>query len=325
MISRRQILVGGALVAARTMAGFGQEPRQQTADAEAEVVVRPPGVLIESHVHMISDDLVKFPLAEKDARMRPEPVEAFMKFASEAKLDHAVIVTPEPYQDDPSYVEYCLSGPSGKFFKAICLLDPIDPRTPKRLADLAGRHPGQIVGMRIHELHAVGTPSTTTGILRDRDLKDPQMAVTWRAAHELGLGILIQCTPHFAPEIGSLAAQFPEMPVTLDHLSRPGQGTPEEYVEVLKLGKLPNIYIKFTTTGVTSASKQPYPHLDAKPLVRRVYEAFGPDRIMWGELGLNMEQFGKAIQLLDAQLDFVTEPEKRKIRGLTAKKLYKFV
>jgi predicted TIM-barrel fold metal-dependent hydrolase len=150
------------------------------------------------------------------------------------------------------------------------------------------------------------------------------MAVTWGAAHELGMGILIQCTPHFAPEIGALAEQFPDMPVMLDHLARPGQGTAEEYAEVLNLGKLKNVYIKFTTTGVTSASKQPFPHLDAKPLVKQVYEAFGADRMMWGELGLNMAQFGKAIQLFDVQLDFVQEPEKEKIRGLTAKRLYNF-
>jgi hypothetical protein len=58
------------------------------------------------------------------------------------------------------------------------------------------------------------------------------------------------------------------MPVTLDHLVRPGQGTSDEYLEVLKLGKLPNIYMKFTTTGVASASKEPYPgfaYLRGKP------------------------------------------------------------
>jgi predicted TIM-barrel fold metal-dependent hydrolase len=178
--------------------------------------------------------------------------------------------------------------------------------------------------MRIHELHTLGTPSTTTGVLRDRDLKAPQMEITWRAVHELGLGILLQSTPHFAPAIGDLAKKLPSMPVVLDHLDRPGQGTSEEYEDVLKLGKLPNVYMKFTTTGVTSASKEPYPHLDAKRLVRRVYDAFGADRMMWGELGLNMPQFGQAVQLFDTQLDFLPELERKKIRGLTAKKLYKF-
>src|SRR5665213_286759 len=207
MLSRRNLLkVGGAIVAANAWKGFGQ-------DTESQSVVRPPGILIESHVHMISDDPVKFPFAQRTGASRPEPVEAFMKFAQEAKLNHAVIVTPEPYQDDPSYMESCLSGPYGSFFKAICLLDPISPATPQRLKELSARHPGQIVGMRIHELHPVGTPSTTTGTLHDRDLKDPQMAVTWRAAHELGLAIQIQCIPHYAVPIAELAARFRDTPI----------------------------------------------------------------------------------------------------------------
>jgi hypothetical protein len=68
---------------------------------------------------MISNDPVKFPFAQKNARSRPEPVEAFMKFAQEAKLDHAIIVTPEPYQDDPSYMSHAylgLLGASSKRF-----------------------------------------------------------------------------------------------------------------------------------------------------------------------------------------------------------------
>jgi predicted TIM-barrel fold metal-dependent hydrolase len=321
MISRRELVVGGALVAAHNFMGLSQTKEMTASTA----VKRPEGTLIESHVHMISDDPIKFPFANKAAKNRPETVESFSKFAQEAGISHAIIVTPEPYQGDPSYMEYCLAHePSKGFFKAICLFDPIDPATPAQLKALVERHPGRIVGMRIHELHELGTPSTTSGLLRDRDMKDPQMAVTWRAAHELGLGILIQSTPHFASAIGDLAAKFPAMPVMLDHLDRPGQGTPEEYNDVLKLAKSPNVYIKFTTTGVASASKEAYPHLDAKPLVKRVYEAFGPDRMMWGELGLDMDQFGKAVQLFDTQLDFVPESDRKKIRGLTAKKLYAF-
>ena len=34
--------------------------------------------------------------------------------------------------------------------------------------------------------------------------------------------------------------------------------------------------MKFSNSGVTSASKQPFPRLDANPLVRRIYEALGP-------------------------------------------------
>ena len=111
------------------------------------------------------------------------------------------------------------------------------------------------------------------------------MAVTWQAAHELGLDIQIHCIPHYAAQIGELAAKFRETPVILDHLARPGQGTPEEYDQVLKLAKLPQVYMKYSSTGVETISKEPYPHADAKPLVKRVYEAFGADRMIWGGLG----------------------------------------
>ena len=82
--------------------------------------------------------------------------------------------------------------------------------------------------------------------------------------------------------------------------------------------------MKFSSTGVASASKQPFPHLDAKPLVRRVYEAFGADKMIWGELGGNMQEFQQAVRLFDVMFDFAPEPERKKIRGLTAKKLFAF-
>ena len=305
MISRRE-WIAGTLLATRALAA------------------RPPGLLIDSHVHMVSDDAAKFPFAQ-GRTSRPLPVEQYSKFAVEAGISHTVIVSPEPYQDDMRYLEYALTrGPSEGFFKGTCLFDPIDPETPKRLEALVKRNSGRIASLRIHELHPAGTPSTTTGAIRDRDLKDPRMETTWRATHELGLSMLIQLIPHYAPQIGDLAAKFREMPVILDHLARPGQGTAEEYEQVLKLAQIPRVYMKFSGTGVGSASKQPFPHEDAKPLVKRVYEAFGADRMIWGELGATMAQFDQAVQLFDSMFDFAPEPERAKIRGLTSQKLFAF-
>jgi predicted TIM-barrel fold metal-dependent hydrolase len=70
--------------------------------------------------------------------------------------------------------------------------------------------------------------------------------------------------------------------------------------------------------------KQPFPHQDAKPLVKRVYQAFGPDKILWGELGVNMTEFQQAAQLLDLMLDSASPSERAKIQGLNAKKLFAF-
>jgi predicted TIM-barrel fold metal-dependent hydrolase len=321
MITRRKWIAGAAALAGvRAMQGMtGALPDTSS------VPGRPQGVLIESHIHLFAGDPDRFPYNNASYKPATAPVERYVQFAREVRLDHAVIVHPEPYQDDHRYLEYSLAHePAPGFFKGTCLFDPIDPATPERMRALVEKHPRKIVALRIHELHAAGTPSTTSGLIRDRDLNDPQMAVTWRAAHDLGLGIQIHCIPHYAKPIGNLAGRFRETPVILDHLARPGQGTPQEYEQVLALAKLPRVYMKFSRTGVESASKQPFPHLDAKPLVRRVYEAFGPDQMIWGELGGNQAQFEQAVQLFDTMFDFVPEADRRKIRGLTSQKLFAF-
>src|ERR1700722_6276513 len=326
MISRREWMVS----ALATTHAWAAQPRGMKQIAKmlasaAPVLGRPKGILIESHIHLFAGDPARFPYNSGSYTPRTEPVETYVKFAQEAHIDHAVIVHPEPYQDDHRYLEYSFAHePSPGFFKGTCLFDPISPDTPKRMQALVRRNPGRIVALRIHEIHAAGTPSTTSGVIRDRDLKDPQVEVTWRAAHELGLAIQIHCIPHYSVAIRELANKFPDTPVILDHLARPGQGTPEEYEQVLKLAQIPRVYMKFSSTGVASASKEPFPHRDAKPLVRRVYGAFGPDKIIAGEWGGNMTEFHQAVELFDLMFDFAPETERAKIRGVNAKKLFGF-
>jgi predicted TIM-barrel fold metal-dependent hydrolase len=325
MISRREWMLG----ALATAHAWTAQPKglKRMADALASTssgASVPPEALIESHIHLFAGD-PRFPYNSASYPPKPEPVEEYVKFAQEAHIDHAVIVHPEPYQDDHRYLEYSFAHePSPGFFKGTCLFDPIDPETPTRMQALVRRNPGRIVALRIHETHAAGTPSTTKGLIRDRYLKDPQMAVTWRAAHELGLAIQIHCIPHYAIAIGELASRFQDTPVILDHLARPGEGTPEEHDQVLKLAQIPRVYMKYTRTGVASASKQPFPHEDAKPLVRRVYQAFGADKMILGELGGNMAEFQQAIQLFDFMFDSAPQSERARIRGLNAKKLFAF-
>jgi predicted TIM-barrel fold metal-dependent hydrolase len=318
-MTRREWMAGAAALA-------GSEMMQTTLASEPSAVpARPAGILIESHVHLFAGDPVRFPYNSASYPPTALPLEKYVAFAREVKLNHAVIVHPEPYQDDHRYTEYCLAHePSPGFFKATCLFDPIDPATPQRMRALVEKHPGKFVALRMHVMHEPGTPPSNSGLIRDRDLAHPQVAVTWRTAHELGLAIQIQCIPHYAPQIGELAARFPQTPVILDHLARPGQGTPQEYERVLTLGKQPQIYIKFGKTGVETVSKQPFPHADAKPLVRRVFEAYGHDKIIGGEYGENLAEFAQAIQLVDTLFDFASEMDRKRIRGLTSQKLFAF-
>jgi predicted TIM-barrel fold metal-dependent hydrolase len=288
----------------------------------AALTAAPKQLLIDTHVHLFADDPERFPY-HQSATYRPpaQSLESYAAFVREAGLTHTIIVHPEPYQDDHRYLEYCFAKePSAGYFKGTCLFDPVVPETPARMAELEQRNPGRIVALRIHENRTAGVEPTVGGPIRDRDLKHPAMRVTWRKAHDLGLAIQMHMIPLHAPEVGALAREFADTPVIIDHLSRAGQGTAEEYARVLDLAKLKNVWMKFS--GVNYSSQEPPPHRDAKPLVRRTYDAFGPDRMIWGGLGMNMRDFERNRATFEELFAFATERDRAKIRGTNAAKLF---
>jgi predicted TIM-barrel fold metal-dependent hydrolase len=278
--------------------------------------------VIDTHIHLFADDRKRFPFHPSGTyQPAPAPLEPYKAFVREAGIDHTVIVHPEPYQDDHSYLEYCFANePSPNFFKGVCLFDPIRADTGDRMAELIKRNPGRIKALRIHTNREAGVAPTTTGPIRDRDLNDPMLRKNIGKAHDLGLGIQMHFIPLHAVEIAKLARDFPKTPFILDHLARSGFGTAEQYDKVLAMGKLGNVYMKFS--GVGYSSKQDPPHADVRPLVRRTFDAFGPDRMIWGGLGQTLAQWKQAQAIFDTHLGFASEQDRAKIRGLTAAKLF---
>ena len=276
--------------------------------------------LVDTHVHLF--DPKRFPYHPAATyKPPPEPLEPYAKFALAAKLDSAIIVHPEPYQDDHKYLEYCFRHePRPGFFKGTCLFDPISKDTPQRMQSLMTKSPGKIVALRIHAVQPLSKEPTVSGPIKDRDLRHPQMKQTWEAAHFLGLAIQMHFIPEQAGRIRELAQQFPQVTVVLDHLGRPGQGTSAQVEEVLRLAQLPRTILKFS--GLTYVSKQPSPYQDAAPLIRKYYDAFGADRMIWGGLGMNLKQFAEQTKAFNVLLSFATEREKDLIRGLNAKRIF---
>lgn len=290
----------------------------------AALTAAPGAPLIDTHIHLFASDQKKFPY-HRNAVYKPaaQDLQPYLAFVKQAGIDGVVIVHPEPYQDDHSYLEHCFAHePKRGFFKGTCLFDPIAPETPDRMTALVKGNPDRIVALRVHVNREAGVKPTVAGPIRDRDLKHPAMKTTWRRAHDLGLAIQMHTIPLHAPEIVALAREFSSTPVIIDHLSRAGQGTPEQYNRVLEMAKLPNVYMKYS--GVRYSSKQDPPHRDAAPLIRRTFDAFGPNRIIWGGLGMNMADFKQNSATLDVLFDFASPADRAKIRGGTAAKLFRF-
>jgi predicted TIM-barrel fold metal-dependent hydrolase len=117
-----------------------------------------------------------------------------------------------------------------------------------------------------------------------------------------------------AVSIGKLAGEFRSTRVILDHLGRNNQGTDTEWNDILALAKLPNTVMKFSGLD--------YSPLKLEQRVRQVFDSFGPDRIIWGGLGMNLPAFAAAKKRLDTLFAFASESDRKKIRGLNAIKLY---
>lgn len=303
-LSRRELFAGAAVL------------------SSASCAANTAGPVVETNAHIYSEDVRRFPFHPNRTYTPPfAPLEPYLRFVKEANIGPVVIVHPTPYQDDHRSLEYYLSQePSPGFFKGTCFFDPVDPRTPGRMKELASRHPGRIMALRIFEDRKADAPPTKSGTIRDRDMRDPMVKVVWRAAGSLGMAIQMNAIPGHAPQTFALASQFADVGVIMDDFGRPNEGTPEEYTNVLKLANLPNVYMKFASLGSLSH----WPDPDLRLLSRRVFDAFGPDRMMWGELGNNMQQYQKNAAQFEQLLDFASRSDRAKIRGLTAIKLFKF-
>lgn len=267
--------------------------------------------IVETHVHLF--DPARVPYApDAPYRPAPYPLEAHVKLVESAGLATSVIVHPEPYQDDHRYLEYCFAHePRAGYFKGVCLFDPLREETPQRLRSLMGRWPGRIVAMRIHETKMV---PEATGPIRNRDMKDPGMRACWKALTALGVAIQMHFIPGQARNIRNLAEKIPDATVILDHMGRPGDGTEQEYEEVLRLAELPHIILKYSGWDMYKG--------DLSRLTRRIYDAFGPDRIIWGMLGSTIEEYRRQAARLEELLGFATAADRAKIAGGNAMRLF---
>ncbi len=277
---------------------------------------------VETHLHLFSPDRQRFPY-HPNAVYKPEPAPLpdYLQVAAEVGIDRVVIVHPEPYQDDHSYLEYCFANePSEMFFKGTCLFDPTDVATPERMAELVERNPKRIVALRIHITRERDAAPTNEGPIRDRDLSKRQVRDTIRAAHKLGLAIQFHMIPAHAESVHFLAAEFPQTVMLIDHLARSGFGTPAEFAQVMDMANLPNVHMKFS--GVRYSSRQEFPYRDTRALVRDVFEGFGPDRIMWGGLGKTAADFRLQSDLLKETFAFTNLANIDKIRGGNAMRLF---
>jgi predicted TIM-barrel fold metal-dependent hydrolase len=142
----------------------------------------------------------------------------------------------------------------------------------------------------------------------------------WPAAEKAGLPVYF-----FAPGNGAafapIAERHPGLTLIIDHMNlsldvKKNNQIDSALAQTVALAKYPNVSCK--VSAVPGLSSEPYPFRDVAPYVKRVFDAFGPQRCYWGTDMTN--SFAKAtyrqrVTHFTEMLDFLSEDDKDWVMG----------
>lgn len=317
-VSRRQFLgtVGFGAATAGLVIGRGAN----AADAGAGKVP-----VIDTHMHVWSGDPKRFPFAHPyDAQYKPPPiaatVELLVKEMDEFGISHCVLVQTICHGWDNRYLVHCLKA-HPKRFRGQGLIDPTDPKVAEKLEYWVRQH--GLAGMRFSPMYYQG---------KDDWLNARSSYPLWEKAAALGAIFNFFITTAQLPKLEEMVRRFPRVPVVIDHLARIDLKAADplpEFRKLLALARYPQVFVKVSELNVLSPSGK-YPFRDTFPWVRRMSDAFGPDRLMWGTgfPGTTRAQAGRPslpdeLNLIRKELDFLTPEDRGKILGRNAARLWK--
>jgi predicted TIM-barrel fold metal-dependent hydrolase len=226
--------------------------------------------VVDAHVHCFAGAANREFLYHPAGPYQPagaSPPELLLERMIGAGVDHAIIVHPEPYQDDHRYLEHCLKVGAGRL-KGTCLFFARRDDTETRLRELIKRRPGQIVALRIHAYAPERLPPFGT----------PELRALWRMAADLGLAVQLHFEPRYGLAFEPLIKEFSRTTVIIDHLGRPQFATLAEHAAVVRWAKFDNTVMKLSVL----TERFTYPHRDLTPFVRDAVKAFGAGRLIYG-------------------------------------------
>ncbi len=116
--------------------------------------------------------------------------------------------------------------------------------------------------------------------------------------------------------------RFPKLRLIIDHAGREPFDLQDEAVwtdldDTLALARYPNTTIK--VSSLPCFSSQPYPFTVLHEPIRRIYDAFGPQRMLWGSDVTRLRwEFGDNIRLFTEALPFLSPDDREWIMGKAA-------
>ncbi len=270
---------------------------------------------IDAHVHVWTPDLKSYPLAKgyKKEQMNPASFtpEQLFSHCRPHGVKRIVLIQMSYYGFDNGYMLDMMKKHPG-VFSGVAVIDE-DDQPARTMQDLAKQG---VRGFRIRQRERAGN-----GWLNTKG-----MAAMWKAGAAHGLAMCHLCQPDSFPAIEQMCGKFPQTPVVIDHFGRLGiDGTiPEKDLDNLcRLGKQKNAHVKVSAFYALGKKKAPY--RDLLPMIRRLLDAFGPERLMWASDGpfqvVDGHHYGPSIDLVK-EADFLSAGDKAWLLQKTAEKVF---
>lgn len=272
---------------------------------------------IDAHSHVWTPDIKKYPLAPgyKVSDMQPPSftAEELQKEMMPVGVNRVVLIQMSFYGFDNSYMLDCMAKYPGMFSGVAVINQRGENPTPEMLS----LKKKGVRGFRI-------APKTKNV---DEWLDGECMEEMWTTGAKEGMAMCCLMNPNGLPALDKMCQKHRDTTVVIDHLSRIGVSGKIEPAEVdllCKMSKHPNVYVK--VSAFYALGKKQMPYHDLEPLIKKVYQAFGANRLMWATdcpYQVQGEHTYKAsIDLIQNGLPFLSAEDKDWILEKTAEKVF---
>ncbi len=152
---------------------------------------------------------------------------------------------------------------------------------------------------------------------RAAPLRAGSYARAWSVAESEGLVVAL-LAPNALDEVDQIATRHPALPIIVDHLGVPrgatGPAAFDHLPSLLALAAHPNVSVK--AVGVGDYALDPYPFRSLDEPLHRVFDAFGPERVLWGsDLSRLHHPYRQCVSHFTQELPWLSPSDKALVMG----------
>jgi len=268
--------------------------------------------ILDPHVHVWKHD-AHFPFAPgakvPDYDATPEMLLDLMKANG---VEKTVIIQVIHYHYDNSYLAAVLKQ-YPRFFQGVCRVDPLDPAAPDHLTRISEQQ-----GFR-------GVRLSPAGDATGDWIRGPLMPPLWKRCDQLKVPMTLLIPIARVPDVQKLIDKYPDLTIVIDHMADCPVDHPEQLESLVELRRYPKVFVKISHTW--SLSRQDYPWLDSQRLVKRLYDTFGPQRLMWATdwpIAKDRASYAQRLTVVRDEMKFLNADDKSWMLSKTVERVWPF-